>query len=66
MREKMNVSYDGGRAKQPLETNHVEIRKRKKETSRRHRRKAKEVLDNIDDLDELLVEQKQLTGWDIW
>lgn len=66
MREKMNVNYDGGRAKQPLETNHIEMRKRKKETSRRHRRKYKKALDNLDDPEEFVVEQKQLSGWDIW
>lgn len=61
----MDTSYDGGRAKQPWEIDHVEIRKRKESTHRKNRRKAKTKLKNMGDPDELILDQTQTTGHDI-
>lgn len=65
MREKMTTSFDGGRAKQPIEINEVEIRKRKKEANRKRRRNANRDLKNIKEPDELYLKHDQSTGWDI-
>lgn len=65
-REKMSTSKSGGRAKQPVETNLVEMRKLKKSTHRKHRRKVNQEIQAMGDPDNFHVELNQLTGNEIW